>query len=84
MKIYPKTSRNFEGLDKLMPYVEKNKGIELQFFDENGIMAEFEIENVIDKLMETVPYIEEITIHPPLCNYDFELILFKDINIIKD
>ena len=84
MKIYPKTSRNFEGLDKLMPYVEKNKGIELQFFDENGIMAEFEIESVIDKLMEKVPYIEEITIHPPLCNYDFELIFFKDINIIKE
>lgn len=83
MKIYPKTSRNFEGLDKLMPYVEKNKGIELQFFDENGLMAEFEIKRVIDDLLERVPYIEEITIHPPLCNYDLELILFKDTGIIE-
>lgn len=83
MKIYPKTSRNFEGLDKLMSYVEKSKGIELQFFDENGIMAEFEIESVIDRLMERVPYIEEITIHPPLCDYDLELILFKDATILE-
>ena len=32
MNIYPKTSVNFEGLDKLIGYVEKYKGIELQFF----------------------------------------------------
>ena len=31
MNIYPKTSVNFEGLDKLISYVEKYKGIELQF-----------------------------------------------------
>ncbi|MBO5477866.1 MAG: TIM barrel protein [Clostridia bacterium] len=83
MKIYPKTSRNFEGLDKLMPYVEKSKGIELQFFDENGIIAEFEIESVIDELIKRVQDIKEVTIHPPLCDYDLELILFKDATILE-
>lgn len=84
MNIYPKTCRNFVGLDNLMPYVEEYKGIELQFFDENGIMAPFKIREVIEKLMERVPDLKEITIHPPLNDYDIEWIIVKDINIIKD
>lgn len=84
MNIYPKTSVNFEGLDKLRDYVEKYKGIELQFFDENGIMGQIDIKTPIEKLMEKVPSIKEITIHPPLCNYNIENIMFKDINIIKE
>ena len=66
MNIYPKTCRNFEGLDKILKYVEKYNGIELQFFDEQGPMSRFEIESVIDKLVQKVPTIKEITIHPPL------------------
>lgn len=84
MNIYPKTCKNFVGLDNLMPYVEKSKGIELQFFDENGIMAPFEFETIIDNIIERVPCLKEITIHPPLCNYDIEYIIAKDINIIKN
>ncbi len=84
MNIYPKTSRNFEGLDKMMKYVEKYKGIELQYFDENGIMAPFDIASPIEKIMEKIPYLQEITIHPPLIDYDIELILFKDVNIVRN
>lgn len=84
MNIYPKTSRNFEGLDKMMEYVEKYKGIELQYFDENGMMAPFDIASPIEKIMEKIPYLQEITIHPPLIDYDIELILFKDSNIVKN
>ncbi len=83
MKIYPKTSRNFEGLDKMEKYVKKYKGVELQYFDENGIMAEFDLKTPVEKLMEMYPYIEEVTIHPPLSFYDIECIMLKDINIIK-
>ena len=83
MKIYPKTSERLEGLDKLISFVEKYKGIELQYFDKEGTMNEFDIEPPIEKLMEKVPYIKEITIHPPLLNYDIECIMMKDINIIK-
>lgn len=85
MNIYPKTCKNFIGLDKMMSFVEKYKGVELQFFDENNqIMSAFEFESVIYKLMEKIPYLKEITIHPPLCYYDIENIMFKDINIIKE
>lgn len=84
MKIYPKTSSSFEGLDKLMPYVDKDKGIELQFFNENGNMSRFEIEDVIERLMSKIPDLKEITIHPPLELYEIECIISKDINIIKE
>lgn len=83
MNIYPKTCKNFIGLDKLMPYVKKHNGIELQFFDENGIMAYFDIKTVVEKLMTKVPDLKEVTIHPPLDNYEIENVIFKDINIIK-
>lgn len=84
MNIYPKTCRNFEGLDKIIKYVEKYKGIELQFFDEQGPMNRFEFESVIDNLVQRVPTIKEITIHPPLNLYDIEYVISKDINIIKE
>lgn len=84
MKIYPKTSVKFEGLDKMMEYVEKYKGVELQYFDENGIIAPFDIKTPVEKLMGIVPDLEEVTLHPPLCDYDIELILFRDENIVKN
>lgn len=84
MNIYPKTSVNFEGLDKLIEYVEKYKGIELQFFDENGIMEQIDITTPVEKLMKKVPSVKEVTIHPPLCNYDIENIMLKDISIIEN
>ncbi len=84
MKIYPKTSSKLEGLDKMMEYVQKYKGVELQYFDENGIIAPFDIATPVEKLMEKIPYLEEITIHPPLCYYDIELVLFKDMKIVEE
>lgn len=84
MNIYPKTCRNFIGLDNLMLYVNKDKGIELQFFNENGIMAQFEFKTRVEELIKIIPDLKEITIHPPLSNYDIECIIAKDINILKD
>ena len=84
MKIYPKTSKYFEGLDNMMEFVEKYKGVELQYFEENGVIAPFDLATPVEKLMEKIPYLEEITIHPPLCYYDIELVLFKDPNIVKE
>ncbi len=84
MNIYPKVSSYFEGLDKLEEYVKKYQGIELQFFDENGPIAPFDIATPIEKLMERIPEIKEITIHPPLIDYDIELVLFKDYRIIEE
>lgn len=84
MKIYPKTNKYFEGLDSLMEYVEKDKGIEIQFFNEHGPMSSFEIKSVIDETLKRIPDIKEITIHPPLVNYEIEDVLMKDKTIIEN
>lgn len=83
MRVYPKTSSDFEGLDKLEPYVDRYNGIELQFFNENGNMSPFDFKSVVEKLLNRMPNIKEITIHPPLNLYEIECIISKDINIIK-
>ena len=43
MNIYPKTCRNFEGINNLMPFIKKYGGVELQFFKEGDILSPFEI-----------------------------------------
>lgn len=83
MKIYPKVDERLNGLNALRKYVEDSKGIELQFFHNNGIWGKYDIIPAVEKLMEEIPNLKEITIHPPLSNYDIELIALKDINLIK-
>lgn len=82
MKVYPKTNENLEGVENLEEILNKYKGIEIQYFEKNDSeIVDFEIEKPIEKILKRYPYIEEITIHPPLCNYEIELILLKDKNI---
>lgn len=83
MKIYPKVSEDLEGLEALRNEVEESKGIELQFFHNEGKWGNFEIVPSIEALKKEVPTIAEVTIHPPLNYYDIELVIAKDINIIK-
>ena len=85
MNIYPKTCRNFVGIETLMPFIKKYGGVELQFFDETKgqILAPFEFKSRIDALVEMVPELKEVTIHPPLSHYDIEQVMAKDINILK-
>ena len=83
MKIYPKISDDLEGLESLRSEIEESKGIELQFFHNEGIWGNFNIVSSIEALINEIPSIEEVTIHPPLNYYDIELVISKDINIIK-
>lgn len=83
MKIYPKISDDLEGLEALRNEIEESRGIELQFFHNDGRWGNFNIAPAIEALKKEVPSIEEITIHPPLNYYDIELVISKDINIIK-
>lgn len=82
MKIYPKTNEYLEGIENLEEQLKKEKGLEIQYFnkDENELV-DFEIEKPIKEILEKYPFIEEITIHPPLTNYELEIILLKDKNI---
>ena len=69
MKIYPKSNEYLEG-------------IEIQYFKKSDKeLVDFKIEKPIEQILEKYPYIEEITIHPPLCDYELEIVLLKDKNI---
>ena len=82
MKIYPKTNEKLEGLEKFEETINKYRGIEIQYFQKSDDeLVDFQIEEPIKRILKKFPNIEEITIHPPLCNYELEIVLLKDENI---
>ena len=83
MKIYPKLSAQ-KFSKEMEKIVLECEGIELQFFDENGIMSEFNFEDVVRQKKLEYPHLKEIIIHPPLDNYNLELIMLKDEKIFEE
>lgn len=82
MKIYPKTNEYLEGIEEFKKTLKEYKGIEIQYFKKSDKeLVDFKIEKPIEQILERYPYIEEITIHPPLCEYELEIVLLKDKNI---
>ena len=82
MKIYPKTNEYLEGVEEFEKTLKEYKGIEIQYFKKSDKeLVDFKIEKPIEQILERYPYIEEITIHPPLCEYELEIVLLKDKNI---
>lgn len=82
MKIYPKLSAQ-EFSKEMEKIVLESEGIELQFFNENGIMSEFNFEDVVRNKKTKYPHLKEIVIHPPLDNYHLELIMMKDEKMVE-
>lgn len=82
MKIYPKISSQ-EYCDEMRKKINDAEGIEIQFFDENGITSEFNFEDEVIKNKKLYPNIKEITIHPPLNDYNIELIFLKEEKMFK-
>ena len=82
MKIYPKTNEYLEGIEEFEKTLKEYKGIEIQYFAKSkSEIVDFEITKPIESLLKKYPQIEEITIHPPLCDYELEVVLLKDKNI---
>lgn len=82
MKIYPKTNEYLEGIEEFEKTLKEYKGIEIQYFKKSDKeLVDFKIEKPIEQILERYSYIEEITIHPPLCEYELEIVLLKDKNI---
>ena len=82
MKIYPKTNEYLEGIEEFEKTLKEYKGIEIQYFKKSDKeLVDVKIEKPIEQILERYPYIEEITIHPPLCEYELEIVLLKDKNI---
>lgn len=83
MKIYPKISPQEFG-NEMIEKIKKSQGIEIQFFNEKDITEPFNFEDEIVKKKEQFPNLKEIIVHPPLDNYNIELIFLKDENIFKE
>ena len=76
MRIYPKTSNDLEGIKVLKPFIEKYKGTEIQMMRWEELEY---IDEVIQNIMEEIPSIEEITVHPPLKeDYNFEVLTYRN------
>lgn len=81
MKIYPKTS--LQDMSEEMNEINRNsEGMELQFFHEKDIADEFNFENLIRQRKKEFPNLKEIIVHPPLSNYNIELLVFKNKELI--
>lgn len=82
-KIYPKICERLNGEEALRKYITKYKGVEIQYFHRNEESFEdFIMSPAIHKLMEIHPELEEITVHPPLDNYDIEQIISVDKKLL--
>ena len=83
MKIFPKISAQ-DFSDEMRDIIKKSEGIEIQFFEEEGPVSFFNFENEVIRRKKEFPNLKEIIIHPPLQNYNIELVLLKDKNMVKD
>lgn len=83
MKIYPKIA-GFNYSDEMKKRIQKSEGLEIQFFDQNGITSEFDFVTEVIENKRIYPQLKEIIIHPPLSDYNIELLFLKDENIIKN
>jgi len=82
MRIYPKLSLQ-DVSEEMKEIIRNSEGIEIQFFDENDILEEFNFEKQIIRRKEEFPNLKEIIVHPPLENYNLELLVLKNREIIK-
>lgn len=83
MKIYPKMSHQ-EFCEEMKQRVANSEGVEIQFFNQGKITSEFDFETLVRKTKNEYPNLKEIIIHPPLDDYNIEIIFLKDENIIKN
>ncbi|MBR4261157.1 MAG: TIM barrel protein [Clostridia bacterium] len=82
MKIYPKISCQEYGKE-MEEVLKKSEGIEIQFFDEKNITEPFNFKKEVKKNKKKYPNLREITVHPPLKDYNLEIIFLKDENIFR-
>lgn len=82
MKIYPKISIG-KTSEEFKEIIKQSEGAEIQFFDENGPTEEFSFNQAIIDTKQEFTNLKEIIIHPPLNNYNIELIMLKDEKILE-
>lgn len=81
-KIMPKISEKFEQLGGVEEYIKKYKCVEIQYFPREEYIHEIDFEPAIKKICSMYE-IEELTIHPPLSNYDIEAVILYNEKILE-
>lgn len=80
--LMPKVSEKIEQMGGIEKYIRKYGKAEIQFFPRIKGPHEIDFSEMIELLCKKYE-MKEITIHPPLSNYDIEGVLMYDENIIK-
>lgn len=78
--IMPKISEKFEQLGGVEEFIKKYGKTEIQYFPRENNIHEINFEPAIKEVCSMCK-IKEITIHPPLNNYDIEAVILYDIKI---
>ena len=81
--IMPKISEKFEQLGGVEKYIEKYQKAEIQYFPRESHIHKVDFEPAIKKLCSMYK-MKEITIHPPLGNYDIEAVILYDKKIVEE
>jgi len=81
-RIYPKIDYSSFSME-FENEIDHADGIEIQFFNKSKYVENIEIKERVKSILNRYPNLREITIHPPLYNYDIEQITLKDENIVK-
>ena len=80
--IMPKISEDFNQLGGVEPFIEKFQKAEIQYFPRKEQIHEIDFEPAISKICNMFN-MKEITIHPPLKDYDIEAVILYDKGIIE-
>lgn len=83
MKLMPKISTIIEQSLCMKDYIDKYGRMEIQFFQEEPGSTEVKFEETIDKYINEFK-VKEITIHPPLEEFDIEYIILRDLNYMDE
>ena len=83
MKIFPKISTTQIGSEEFIEEIKQSDGIEIQFFNESDkILQDIDFEEAIIRYKRQFSNLIEFVIHPPLKQYNIELVLMKDKKIL--
>ena len=80
--IMPKISEKFEQLGGVEEYIIKYQKAEIQYFPREEYTYDIDFEPAIKHLCSMI-HMKEITIHPPLKDYDIEAVLSYNPKIIE-
>lgn len=83
LDIMPKISGKLEQLGGVEKFIQKYGKVEIQFFPRKPEPHEIDFSSITEFFCREFK-MKEITIHPPLANYDIEVVLMYDKNIIKN